>query len=226
MLDTRRLIEYSKSYGIHLPLEQLKSLRKNNRSLQLHPENLKTKSIFIHIPKTAGFAVAQTLYGRDPWHFSFDQYAELVAAQQMSLDEFYVFTVVRHPVDRLNSMYQYLRRRPRVHRAMVPLKLARDIVEFAEMFQAISSKPRAARPHPFYTSQMEFCGGDTGLAQMNFVGRTESLNQEFPQVSQSILGEETPLLRMNETKNKVALTPAERDKLSQIMREEIEFLQY
>lgn len=66
--------------------------------------------IFVHIPKTAGHAVTQMLSGEEHgslglphWHISANDIREKVK----NYDEYFSFAFVRHPLDRLYSMYRY-----------------------------------------------------------------------------------------------------------------------
>jgi len=63
------------------------------------------KFIFIHIPKTAGKSIASLLGVRGARHLMYMQYKEIIGK---SIDSYYIFTVVRDPVDRLISAYNYL----------------------------------------------------------------------------------------------------------------------
>ena len=62
--------------------------------------------LFIHIPKTGGTSISSCLYARNQPHlkaqFIFDLYGDLA----LSLPS---FSVVRNPLDRLKSAYQFLR---------------------------------------------------------------------------------------------------------------------
>jgi len=66
--------------------------------------------IFIHIPKTAGHAVTQMLNGDEHsslglphWHCS----ARDIRKKVKNYEDYFTFAFVRHPLDRLYSMYRY-----------------------------------------------------------------------------------------------------------------------
>ncbi len=76
------------------------------------PCNWKKKRIlFVHVPKTAGAALRKTICsasgGADVdsrfWHVPLSMYASA-----FDLEEYFVFSFVRHPVSRLYSTYRYI----------------------------------------------------------------------------------------------------------------------
>lgn len=63
------------------------------------------KVVFIHIPKAAGTSICELLYGKRVSHFTITEIKTLdVKAELSSLP---VFTVIRDPVDRLLSSYNF-----------------------------------------------------------------------------------------------------------------------
>jgi chondroitin 4-sulfotransferase 11 len=64
----------------------------------------KSSCIFIHIPKSAGTTVSYALYGGDPWHYSVDE-CRFIDSEKF--DRYYKFAVIRNPISRLVSTYNY-----------------------------------------------------------------------------------------------------------------------
>ena len=64
------------------------------------------KFIFVHIPKTAGKSVCRMIGVNGACHLTYAQYEELLADR---IAEYFVFTVVRNPMDRLLSAWSYMR---------------------------------------------------------------------------------------------------------------------
>ena len=66
----------------------------------------KKKFIFIHIPKTAGKSVCHLIGVSGARHLTLSQYETYLGRE--TLEQFYKFTVVRHPLDRLQSAWHYM----------------------------------------------------------------------------------------------------------------------
>ena len=66
-----------------------------------------TKTLFIHIPKAAGSSFSMGLYGRQVLHIPATVWRD-VSPEKFS--GFFKFTVIRDPVDRFISAFDFLRR--------------------------------------------------------------------------------------------------------------------
>jgi len=66
------------------------------------------KCIFIHIPKTAGLSISKTLFGNYAGtHLDIDHY--IATLGRKTVNEYFKFTFVRNPWDRLYSAYNFLK---------------------------------------------------------------------------------------------------------------------
>ncbi len=80
------------------------SFKKTIDILRNRPVWDKFKTIFIHIPKSAGVSVNKAIYGKTLGHF----YASEIQKVTPNLfKNSFKFAVVRHPVDRLFSAYSF-----------------------------------------------------------------------------------------------------------------------
>lgn len=89
---------------------RLQSLRKktNSDGYSFEPFD-KHKTIFIHIPKCAGVSVNHTLFGNlAGGHRTFTEYLSIFEAE--SITNYFKFTIVRNPWDRLVSAYFFLKK--------------------------------------------------------------------------------------------------------------------
>jgi len=77
---------------------------KGNFSLRHYYEN---KCIFVHITKSAGTSLALSIFGELPYHYTAYQYRVIYGKN--SFNNFYKFTFVRNPWDRLYSAFSYLK---------------------------------------------------------------------------------------------------------------------
>ncbi len=69
----------------------------------------KTKTIFIHIPKTAGVSLLKAVYGDVSLEGHRSFYFNRIALK-IKNEEYFSFAFVRNPFDRLHSTYLYLRK--------------------------------------------------------------------------------------------------------------------
>lgn len=97
--------KYKKILKDKLAVNEIKKELSNPNSLvyTFH----KTKSIYIHVPKTAGLSLIHAVYGNNVelyGHKRIIQYQKVFK----KFDEFYKFTVVRNPWDRLYSAYCFI----------------------------------------------------------------------------------------------------------------------
>lgn len=100
---------------INFSLNNIKerNLAKSKIHLLNDKENLlysfkNTKTVFIHIPKTAGISLINAIYGdvKGGGHRSFYFYKYIFGAE---LKEFFSFSFVRNPYQRIYSAYNYLK---------------------------------------------------------------------------------------------------------------------
>lgn len=88
----------------------IKKILGNKIAKQLHfslkkKRLVETNIIFIHVPKAAGTSISEVLYGQRIGHYSLDEYINYLGLKQV--EQSYVFTVVRDPVERLYSAWKY-----------------------------------------------------------------------------------------------------------------------
>ncbi|MCH6255468.1 sulfotransferase family protein [Puniceicoccaceae bacterium K14] len=69
--------------------------------------NESTKSIFIHIPKSAGSSILNIL-GAPPMGRLHIDYSHYLRSDAKRYEEYFKFAIVRNPVDRLYSCYNYI----------------------------------------------------------------------------------------------------------------------
>ena len=149
----------------------------------------KHKCIFIHIPKAAGTSIERAfmddlgldmdnrhalilgentnknLGPRRISHLTASEYFDLHFVSQEIYDEYFTFSIVRHPVDRLYSIYKY--------------RTYSDYITFdrfvkVKLPELIDSKTESF----FYKSQYDyiFCNK---YPCVDFIGKLENLNEDF-----------------------------------------------
>ena len=157
------------------------------------------KAIFVHIPKAAGTSVGAALFGKcRRTHQSWDWYYHCCPSQ---FDQFFKFTFVRNPFDRLVSAFCYLqhggqstsesdRRFQRKH--LSKYKTFADFVKHGLQEKAIQQWSHFVPQHRFIASK-----DDTIM--VDFVGRVENLDNDFSHVAKK-LGIDAKLMHTNKSK--------------------------
>lgn len=144
----------------------------------------KNKVIFLHLPKTAGTSIASALHKhlssvisggkKTPW----DYHTSILSFEQRvsSLDDFFIFTFVRNPWDRLYSWYCMLsnNRKAPISNARFKKWLLAGCHDMASAFPPDSGK-KPAQTVP----QVEYMLDSTGKNRVQFVGRFEQVQADY-----------------------------------------------
>jgi hypothetical protein len=176
--------------------------------------NHEYKFIFIHIPKCAGISVGRILYkltGQDPklyegFKIHHDEFDESV------WKEYFVFTFVRNPLDRLHSQYRY-RDFLYEHDFEYAVKNMKEL--FEEHYNNKVEEKREGSLQgvlDYYgewihlPTQKEFLKGKYSnqidkRPYIDFYGKYETLQQDFDYVCEKIGLPKTKLIYENKSKN-------------------------
>ncbi len=157
------------------------------------------KTLFIHIPKTAGQSVEESLLTElaVPWserrkrreylmfhnpedetlpasmaHLTAKQYLQHGYLTEEEFDSFFKFAFVRNPWDRLVSSYHYLGFDAKC--------------SFAEFVQKRSKNPDKRTYGLHFISQSDFLEDENGEVCVDFVGRFESISADFLTVAEQL----------------------------------------
>ena len=151
--------------------------------------------IFIHINKTAGTSIGNAI-GLPVKHH---QTAREVIASigRDKWDTAYKFTLVRNPWDKVVSHYEYRRKRNKT-------QVATRGISFAEWVK----KTYGPEKDLFYYDnlrafqpQVEWLKNDEGKIDIDFIGKFETINEDYDQIRNAI-GLETDLPHLNASKRK------------------------
>lgn len=181
----------------------------------------KLKAIFVHVPKTAGTSIEQTLCepGRKVGgHTTAAQFKNYFPAE---FESYFKFAFVRHPLSRFLSAYAYLRSAPVykalnnaiVHKCHSPENLAALLLASPEKFKDVEH----FRPQHFY-----LCDDQSVLLVKVF--RFEQIEKEW-QTIQEKLDIRRPLPRLNPSRKPVS-TPALIPLIRQIYKRDFELFGY
>jgi len=184
------------TYRRYMPLTWQDEIRREftNPYSALEEEN---EVIFIHIPKAAGNAVTQALFGQDsPGHFELNRYHE---QDELRFFKYTKFGFVRNPWARLVSAFHFLKQGGKSvnDQRFSDAQLARfdDFESFAyaledelfvdKLFKWIHFKP-----------QYDFLSVD-GKLQMDFIGKQECMEEDFARLKLLLNMPEATLKHVN-----------------------------
>jgi hypothetical protein len=138
------------------------------------------KCIFIHIPKAAGTSIARTLFGQGSRHVPWFEYQK---ANQRKFARYFKFTFVRNPWDRLVSSYLFLRNGglsdADAKWAAENLNGYSDFGQFVRGW--VTEENVWTWVH--FKPQHHFICDSGGRVRVDFVGRFESIEDDFAYIS-------------------------------------------
>ncbi len=159
-----------------------------------------TRSIFVHIPKTGGVSLTKSLYGsRAGRHAPLSTFQVVFPAS--AFYRYYKFAFVRNPWDRLYSAYRYLKSGAmgEPHDLAWIEKNMSDVKDFEDFVLNFLPRPEIRSFVHFRTQESFLRNTVTGKVGVDFVGRFETLEQDFATAANRI-GRDTALPHLNKSK--------------------------
>ncbi|SDX92673.1 Sulfotransferase family protein [Albimonas donghaensis] len=161
-----------------------------------------TRSIFVHLPKAAGVSVCRSLYGDlAGGHRTIADYQLIFSAREFR--DYFKFTVVRNPWDRLYSAYRFLKSggmSPR-NRAWAEANL-KDVHSFRGFVMDWLDELRL-RSYVHFIPQEALLRGRDGDHPIDFVGFYETLDADFDTLRRRV----NPQARLNHDNATPAAAP-------------------
>jgi hypothetical protein len=153
--------------------------------------------VFVHVPKTAGFALAHVLTaGVASEHASATELRDQIGVTEWQ--QLFSFAIVRHPLHRFLSAFWYLKRGGMngSDRAWAKQNLAG--YGNAEQFTARLAEDVAVLDSLHFRTQQSFVCDETGKIIVDFIGHFESLSKSLGIISEKI-GRPLTISRLNVT---------------------------
>lgn len=154
-----------------------------------------TRSIFIHVPKSAGLAVSRALYGNlAGGHKTLNGYMNIFAPAELLY--YFKFAFVRNPYDRLVSAYEFLRRGGITRNDKEFFE--KELSQFSSFRNFVQGwlTDRSVWKGIHFKPQYHFVCDPANKLHLDFLGRFENLEADFQYVA-SRLGVSAALPRTN-----------------------------
>ncbi len=186
-----------------------------------------TRSIFVHVPKCAGISVNKALYGNlAGGHRTLDQYTRLFEPQ--ALMNYFKFTIVRNPWDRVVSAYHFLQRGGLNQDDATwfnnELSQFDDFNSFVENWLCIEN----ARSWYHFKPQVDYiCSSQCDLS-LDFIGYFENIEVDF-QIIANKIGCNATLGKTNKGSHidyRQYYTDQSAEKVAKVYEQDIAFLEY
>lgn len=182
---------------------------------------LSHRCVFVQVPKTAGVAVAESLFGnRGAGHRTYQELRDVFerAYRVRDFDLFFTFAFVRNPWDRLHSAYQFL-----MAGGMLPEdeEFARQTLHCFDDFNEFVKgwvTPAHVASWLHFRTQSEFLVDVHGDVGVSFVGRYERIGEDYEHVRRT-LGFGAPLCVRNATRGRTSYRDAYNAESRQIVAE-------
>ncbi|MDV2080242.1 sulfotransferase family 2 domain-containing protein [Marinobacter xestospongiae] len=186
--------------------------------------------LFVHVPKAAGTAVIESLFGRSAGmgHTTAKKYLQIFGGAHFYSK--YRFTFVRNPYDRLVSAYEYLCRGG--NNSYDLMFKQRTMDRFSDFDDFVLNGLRhdpAVQNHVHFRRQTDFLYIGSSLA-VDFVGRYENLDKDFSYLA-SIAGVSAALEQKNPSQRSRTVSdyyqnPEVRQAVREFYQSDFQALQY
>ena len=146
----------------------------------------RTRSVFIHVPKAAGFSISVSLYGQPNEHFTWKEWRRL---HPRKFDAYFKFALVRDPFDRFVSAFRFLKvggmyawDREFAEQTLAPF------AEPGELAEAMVNRPtrQAVLKWLHFRPQCEFVADARGNLKVDALFSFERLAESFEEIKNRI----------------------------------------
>ena len=187
----------------------------------------KSKTIFIHIPKTAGVSLAKAIFGDVSFEGHRSFYFNSIALN-IKNEKYFSFAFVRNPFDRLYSAYKFLEKGGmNIHDKNtfnIHLSKYRNFEDF--VLNGINKKLIYQITH--LIPQYEYLCNNSGRILVDFIGKFENLDNDIILLSKKLKKDiKLNHHNYNEKKDyKMAYTDEMIEKVHQVYQKDIDIFEY
>jgi hypothetical protein len=198
--------------------------------------NHKYKFIFVHIQKTAGSSISNVLSNIDGTESILYPHSFINAIDFEQYNEYFKFCFVRNPWDRLFSWYKMMLKKG-VHNdfSKYLLENSRSFSEFLNLTDIIYETSRlewdeyASYPKSISFNQLDYITDNNGNVLVDFIGRFESLEEDYNKIMEKIGIPNLPLPHINQSSNgdyKNFYTDKDIEKVYNMCKKDIDYFGY
>lgn len=184
-------------------VEELKKLRTSERHFTMHGQTEITtlesydeyRCIFVHVPRTGGFATAKSLFGNvGGSHIPVATYRAIFDDHEF--ESYFKFTIVRNPWDRLVSAYRFLM--DGGGQVEHDLQMQAKIQPYKDFGDFVRSWlfPSALEDGIHFLPQHVLISLDDGTVPLDYMARFETLHDDFGNIARR-LGVQASLQHLN-----------------------------
>jgi hypothetical protein len=153
--------------------------------------NQKNKFIFVHIQKTAGISIKNSLLSIEGTEKINNSHSFLKTLYLESPEEYFKFCFVRNPWDRLVSWWNMMKNKG-IHNDFSKYLLeAKNFSGFLEKTEIINetldgSIKDLGYPKSISFNQLDYISDSEGKVLVDFIGRFENINEDFLKISEKM----------------------------------------
>jgi hypothetical protein len=197
--------------------------------------NHKYKFIFIHIQKTAGTSITNSLYNLPETENLHHSHSMINLLVDDEYEDYFKFCFVRNPFDRLISWYNMILQKG-FHNdwSKYILENSTNFSEFLELTDIVIERnplelqSQVGYPKSISFNQLDYISDNLGNIQCDFIGRFENINDDFNILSQ-MLNIKLELNHLNKFKHnhyKDYYNQIDLEKVSNLYKRDIEYFNY
>lgn len=142
------------------------------------------QAIFVHTPKAAGTAIALSLFGELPYHYTAEDYRAIFGRE--AFNRYFKFSFVRNPWDRVHSAYTYLLKGGWNSRDQAWSQQHLEPYAGFEAFVLEGLPRREVRQFMHFVPQHHFVCGISGRLLVDYLGYYETIAEDFRRISERL----------------------------------------
>ncbi|BDY13547.1 sulfotransferase family 2 domain-containing protein [Hydrogenimonas cancrithermarum] len=191
-----------------------------------------TRSIFIHIPKAGGISIIKSLYGDQAegiGHRTYKHFKWIFGEE--NYNDYFKFTFVRNPFDRLLSAYSFLKKGGMNAMDKEFGETTLKPYDTFEKFVMQWLTPENADSWVHFIPQYKYLYDENKNLMVNFVGRFENFNEDYEKIRHKI-GTGEKLKHLNKSKDKKGenyrdiYTPQMIEKVVSVYKQDLKLFDY